>query len=171
MKNYVQEGESFQYTVPSGGVTGGSVVVSGSLIGVAAVTGAEGDVVTVQRDGVYELAKAAVDIAQGDHLFFDTTNKVVTNVAAAAHVYIGKAFEAAASGAATANVVLLPSTNSQASLTTAKLTTTSLFFSALSTAPANAGATGTLGEIRIVSGFIYVCVATNTWQRAAIATW
>lgn len=43
--------------------------------------------------------------------------------------------------------------------------------SALNTAPANATDTGTLGEIRIVNGFIYVCVATNTWQRAAIATW
>ena len=43
--------------------------------------------------------------------------------------------------------------------------------SALNTAPASATATGTLGEIRIVNGFIYVCVATNTWQRAAIATW
>jgi hypothetical protein len=43
--------------------------------------------------------------------------------------------------------------------------------SALNTAPANAGDTGTLGEIRIVDGFIYVCTATNTWKRAAIATW
>jgi hypothetical protein len=43
--------------------------------------------------------------------------------------------------------------------------------SALNTVPASATDTGTLGEIRIVNGFIYVCVATNTWQRAALATW
>jgi hypothetical protein len=43
--------------------------------------------------------------------------------------------------------------------------------SALNTAPASATATGTLGEIRIVNGFIYVCVATNTWQRTALTTW
>ncbi len=43
--------------------------------------------------------------------------------------------------------------------------------SALNTAPATATSTGTTGEIRIVNGFIYVCVATNTWQRAAISTW
>jgi len=43
--------------------------------------------------------------------------------------------------------------------------------SALNTAPASATATGTLGEIRIVNGFIYVCVATNTWQRTALSTW
>jgi hypothetical protein len=43
--------------------------------------------------------------------------------------------------------------------------------SALNTAPANAGDTGTLGEIRFVDGFIYVCTASNTWKRVAIATW
>ena len=43
--------------------------------------------------------------------------------------------------------------------------------SALNTAPASATATGTTGEIRIVNGFIYICVATNTWQRATLSTW
>jgi hypothetical protein len=43
--------------------------------------------------------------------------------------------------------------------------------SALNTAPASATATGTLGEIRIDANHIYVCTATNTWKRAAIATW
>lgn len=43
--------------------------------------------------------------------------------------------------------------------------------SALNTAPASATANGILGEIRVVNGFIYVCVATNLWQRCALATW
>lgn len=43
--------------------------------------------------------------------------------------------------------------------------------SALNTAPASSTATGTTGEIRITSGYIYVCTATNTWVRAALATW
>jgi hypothetical protein len=42
---------------------------------------------------------------------------------------------------------------------------------ALNTAPASATAAGTLGDIRITAGFIYVCTATNTWVRAALATW
>jgi hypothetical protein len=42
---------------------------------------------------------------------------------------------------------------------------------ALQTAPASAGATGTLGEIRIDANHIYVCTASNTWKRVAIATW
>lgn len=37
--------------------------------------------------------------------------------------------------------------------------------------PANASATGTAGTILWDSGFIYICVAANTWKRVAIATW
>ena len=52
-------------------------------------------------------------------------------------------------------------------------TTTSTQFklSALNTAPASATDTGTLGEIRITSGYVYVCVGTNTWVRSALTTW
>lgn len=39
------------------------------------------------------------------------------------------------------------------------------------TAPASATAAGTTGEIRITSTFIYCCIATNTWVRAALASW
>jgi hypothetical protein len=42
---------------------------------------------------------------------------------------------------------------------------------ALNTAPATATSTGTLGEIRYTSGFIYVCIATNTWRRTALTSW
>jgi hypothetical protein len=45
------------------------------------------------------------------------------------------------------------------------------YLSALNTAPASAAATGTAGEIRIDASHIYVCVATDTWKRVAIATW
>ena len=38
-------------------------------------------------------------------------------------------------------------------------------------APATATSTGTVGQIEWANGFIYVCVATNTWQRAALSTW
>jgi uncharacterized repeat protein (TIGR03837 family) len=38
-------------------------------------------------------------------------------------------------------------------------------------APASASASGTAGEIRIDADYIYVCTATNTWKRVAIATW
>jgi len=41
----------------------------------------------------------------------------------------------------------------------------------LNTAPATATSTGTLGEIRYTAGFIYVCIATNTWRRTALTAW
>ena len=37
--------------------------------------------------------------------------------------------------------------------------------------PASATATGTAGDIRWDADYIYVCVATDTWKRASIATW
>jgi hypothetical protein len=39
------------------------------------------------------------------------------------------------------------------------------------TVPGNALAAGTAGQLAYASGWLYVCVATNTWQRVAIATW
>lgn len=43
--------------------------------------------------------------------------------------------------------------------------------SALNTAPSSSTDTGELGEIRITAGYIYVCIATNTWVRTALTTW
>ena len=40
-----------------------------------------------------------------------------------------------------------------------------------SVAPANASAPGRAGTITWDSSYIYVCVATDTWKRVAIATW
>ena len=37
--------------------------------------------------------------------------------------------------------------------------------------PASAAATGTAGTIAWDSGYLYVCTATDTWKRVAIATW
>ncbi len=39
------------------------------------------------------------------------------------------------------------------------------------TVPATAGAEGTKGQIAFETGFLYICVATDTWERVAIATW
>ena len=40
-----------------------------------------------------------------------------------------------------------------------------------SSVPASAAATGTVGQIAFDTGYIYICTATNTWKRVAIATW
>lgn len=53
---------------------------------------------------------------------------------------------------------------------TGVLTIPQFKLSALNTAPANATATGTVGDVRITATAIYVCSATNTWVRAALTT-
>lgn len=40
-----------------------------------------------------------------------------------------------------------------------------------STVPASAVDTGTAGQIAYDSTYVYICVATNTWKRAALSTW
>lgn len=37
--------------------------------------------------------------------------------------------------------------------------------------PPNANAGGTTGQITYDTDHVYICVATNTWKRANIATW
>ncbi len=65
--------------------------------------------------------------------------------------------------AATADVDAALALKADASALAAKLEWT--------TAPASAAATGTAGQIAYESGFLYLCVATDTWQRVAVATW
>jgi hypothetical protein len=37
--------------------------------------------------------------------------------------------------------------------------------------PANSSSNGITGTIRYDSSYVYVCVANNTWKRAALNTW
>jgi hypothetical protein len=37
--------------------------------------------------------------------------------------------------------------------------------------PLTSGATGTAGQLAYDSGYLYICTATDTWERAAVATW
>ena len=40
-----------------------------------------------------------------------------------------------------------------------------------SNAPASASDTGKAGAIAYDADYVYVCVATDTWKRAALSTW
>jgi hypothetical protein len=42
---------------------------------------------------------------------------------------------------------------------------------ASTSAPATATSTGVAGEIRYDADYVYICVATNTWKRAALSMW
>ena len=52
-----------------------------------------------------------------------------------------------------------------------KVTSTATSFNIATQTPSSASATGEAGDIAWDSNYIYVCVATNTWKRVAIATW
>ena len=64
--------------------------------------------------------------------------------------------------AATVTTAAQPAITSVGTLTSLKLATST---------PASASATGTAGTIAWDTGYIYVCTATDTWERVAIATW
>lgn len=55
-------------------------------------------------------------------------------------------------------------------VTTSKLAS-GLQINLASSTPASASATGTAGQITWDTNYIYVCTATDTWKRVAIATW
>uniref|UniRef100_A0A6M3IR49 Putative tail protein n=1 Tax=viral metagenome TaxID=1070528 RepID=A0A6M3IR49_9ZZZZ len=52
-----------------------------------------------------------------------------------------------------------------------KLTINALLNLSVSKTPASAAAAGTAGDIAWDASYIYVCTATDTWERAGIATW
>lgn len=66
--------------------------------------------------------------------------------------------------------------NNTTSIGNASTTVTGLFgniilLNGMGTAPASASATGVAGTIIVTATYIYVCTATDTWKRVAIATW
>lgn len=67
--------------------------------------------------------------------------------------------------------------NGSNSITLGKAASTHIFIpetivlQGFASAPANAGSAGVAGTIVITATHIYVCSATNTWVRAALATW
>lgn len=106
MQNFVQPGEKITYTNATGSdIASGDVVIIGSLAGVAMgdiADEAEGEVLL---EGVVELTKdAPLAIAQGDELFWNTTNDEVTKTAT--DKPIGTAHAAAASSDTTVQVKL-----------------------------------------------------------------
>lgn len=102
MKNLVQEGDILELTAPYVRSSGEGALV-GSLFGVALVDVASGSTANFALKGVFDLTKAAEAVTEGQAIYWDNTNKVVT-VTATANTLIGAATRAAAIGDATARV-------------------------------------------------------------------
>ena len=101
---FVQRGESFDYT-PMADVAAGSVVVVGTLVGVAdrAIKANQLGALTVR--GIYDLDKNPADnITVGAQVYWSTANNYVTTASAGATL-IGKSVQAAGSTTTIARVM------------------------------------------------------------------
>jgi len=108
MKNFVQPGESVEFTAPVGGVTAGVGVQIGQLLVIATVTAAAGARFNGLVEGVITRAKAGSQAwAEGAQVYWDESAKVFTTVAAG-NLPAGVAVAAVAGGAGdTTGTVLL----------------------------------------------------------------
>lgn len=77
----------------------------------------------------------------------------------------------AANVASTDRILVLRSPSANASVRTVAFGDMSANLIISNTAPANSSANGLAGTIRYDSSYVYVCVANNTWKRAAISSW
>ncbi len=106
MKNFYAKGETIAVTTPSGGYTSGQPVVVGDTIGVSAGTYVETETAVINMDGVYTLPKVASGaIAVGKKVYLVVADGNITGTAST-NIFAGYAYEAAADGATTINVLL-----------------------------------------------------------------
>ena len=104
MKNYIQHGEVITITAGAD-ITGGSMVVVGSLVGIAVRDIANGANGEVSLEGVYEVGKEADDIAIGAKLYYKSSTGTVTTTATS-NTFAGYAFAAAGTAATTVQLKL-----------------------------------------------------------------
>lgn len=65
----------------------------------------------------------------------------------------------------------LPVSSLGATIKTPKLSAGDSSLTLISSVPSTSTSTGSVGQIAYNSTHIYLCVATNTWKRAELASW
>ena len=103
--NYVQEGKTLDYTPSGADVASGDFVVIGTIGAVAKTAIADGKTGAVHISGVFSIAKASGAVTQGAKLYWNSTNSNLTTTASG-NTLVGVAAETAASGDATAKLLL-----------------------------------------------------------------
>jgi len=140
-------------TVPSG-VTIQDNRTGGGIGAVDSVFGRTGAVVAVANDYDYTevenaVGNAAVSVASEIALFDGTTGNLLKSAT-------GTGFVKVVDGVYQVPAAAIP---------------LSVIAGAGAGVPASAAAAGVAGQVAYESGFLYICVATNTWERVAIAAW
>jgi len=106
MNNLTSAGDSISVVAPNGGLVSGSFYLVGTLAGVCARSGLQGEIVALKRYGVFTLPKAiGAAWTQGDQLYWDNTNKNFTKTSSGNSKW-GMAAAAALSGDTTGSVAL-----------------------------------------------------------------
>lgn len=106
MKNFLAKGLTLTLLAHSGALTSGQTVIVGDTVGIANGNYADGDDAVVTLDGVFTLPKATSGaIAQGVKIYLATSGGNVTTTAST-NKLVGYAYEPAADGSATVNVLL-----------------------------------------------------------------
>lgn len=130
--NLIAKGEVFDYTVPAATtIVSGDPVLINDTFGIALIDGVTDDVIPVQVEGVFEIAKrvhaTTAAISQGDWVYWDATNSVIDNTSTSgANKAIGRAYKSAASTASTVQVSLEGGGNKQAAVVAANATTAAI---------------------------------------------
>ncbi len=114
MKNYIQPGNTIDWTVTGAAVVSGQTIVIGTIVGVAVTDGAVGETIAVTVEGVFLIPKATAAIGLGVAVYWDADGDPVGGTAGSgaatatdtANTLMGKAIEAAAGGTATVKVKL-----------------------------------------------------------------
>lgn len=106
MKNFVRRGEKLAYVNTTGAkIPSGTLVIVGSLAGVAVTDIADTETGALVLNGVFQIPKAAGAVSQGAKLYWDATNKVATTTASG-NTLFAVAGDAASTGDATVNAQL-----------------------------------------------------------------
>ena len=103
--NFVQEGKALDYTASGSDIPSGSLVVIGTIAGIAKTDIADGSKGAVHITGVFSVPKASGAVTQGQKLYWNSTNSNLTTTASG-NTLVGIAFEAAASGDANVKILL-----------------------------------------------------------------
>ena len=98
------------------------------------------------------------------------SNDVVTNDVSAAAITANSVSASTLSGNLTGNVNASTISTGNFNLNANLTGTFSGNVRATGAVPNSSSSSGTTGDIRVSTGFIYVCVAPNTWARAALSS-
>jgi predicted RecA/RadA family phage recombinase len=123
MQNYIQEGESLKITNATGeAIASGSPVFKGAIVGVAQVDISNNKTGVILTEGVFNFTKVApLVIAEGDRVYWGTTNKRITKTTT--DKFIGIAVNGGALSAATTVDVKLDMDYSNIAVNVAQIAT------------------------------------------------